>query len=395
MKPFMSRPIVVPLEAIRTDGWFERIGEGIGSFQALCDIVGARFFAFAMITGARITSLTVDRRVPDNTIVEFVVGSEEGEGEAVSDDVQRLTLSEFRMRLVSALVTEDPVGPPPLRPTDVEAVQLHIGVRYLLLAPLYGYALRELSAEDDDSQIVLLHDGVEEAYALTAFRARIRDHVREELVRVQRPQPRGAIELSRVEDAERAAANGDNLRVVELLGSWPAPLAIFLRTPEGQSLPADARSSIARGLALLGTACVSLGDVGKGEEVLRLAVQYAGDGPATPDCFFRLADALMGDRRPGEAIGALRRAANLGTPGMKVWPLLAEAFCQRGRWLAALGATIEAKAAGVPAELLQDTLDQVEVGLGSKLAPLLASLEKPAEARSSAGVLTRTPGSSA
>jgi hypothetical protein len=393
MKPFMPRPIVVPLEAIRTDGWFERIGEGIGSFQALCDIVGARFFAFAMITGARITSLTVDRRVPDNTIVEFVVGSDEGEG--VSDDVQRLTLSEFRLRLVSALVTEDPVGPPPLRPTDVEAVQLHIGVRYLLLAPLYGYALRELSAEDDDSQIVLLHDGVEEAYPLTAFRARIRDHVREELVRVQRPQPRGAIELSRVEDAERAAANGDNLRVVELLGSWPAPLAIFLRTPEGQSLPADARSSIARGLSLLGTACVSLGDVGKGEEVLRLAVQYAGDGPATPDCFFRLADALMGDRRPGEAIGALRRAANLGTPGMKVWPLLAEAFCQRGRWLAALGATIEAKAAGVPAELLQDTLDQVEVGLGSKLAPLLASLEKPAEARSSAGVLTRSPGSSA
>src|SRR5688500_6201790 len=393
MKPYMPRPIVVSLEAIRTDGWFERIGEGIGSFQALCDIVGARFFAFAMITGARITSLTVDRRVPDNTIVEFVVGSEEGDG--VSDDVPRLTLSEFRMRLVSALVTEDPVGPPPLRPTDVEAVQLHIGVRYLLLAPLYGYALRELPAADDDSQIVLLHDGVEEAYQLTAFRGRIRDHVREELVRVQRPQPRGAIELSRVEDAERAAESGDNLRVIELLGSWPAPLAIFLRTPEGQSLPADARSSIARGLSLLGTACVSLGDVGKGEEVLRLAVQYAADGPATPDCFFRLADALMGDRRPGEAIGALRRAANLGTPGMKVWPLLAEAFCQRGRWLAALGATIEAKAAGVPAELLQDTLDQVEVGLGSKLAPLLASLEKPAEARSSAGAPTRLPGSSA
>ena len=31
----------------------ERIGEGIGSFQALCDIVGEAFFAFSMITGAR------------------------------------------------------------------------------------------------------------------------------------------------------------------------------------------------------------------------------------------------------------------------------------------------------------------------------------------------------
>jgi hypothetical protein len=58
MKKTMPAPLLVSLEAIRTDGWFERIGEGIGSFQALCDIVGARFFAFAMITGARITSLT-------------------------------------------------------------------------------------------------------------------------------------------------------------------------------------------------------------------------------------------------------------------------------------------------------------------------------------------------
>ncbi len=137
---------------------------------------------------------------------------------------------------------------------------------------------------------------------------------------MSRPQSRGAIELSRVEDAERAADNGEHLKIVELLGSWPAPLAIFLRTPEGQSLPHETRATISRGLALLGSACVTLGDVGKGEEVLRLAVQYAGDGPAALDCFFRLADALMGDRRAGEAIGALRRAANLGTPGMKVWP---------------------------------------------------------------------------
>ncbi len=57
----MAPPTEIPLESIRTDGWFERIGESIGSFQALCDIIGARFFAFAMITGARITALTVDR----------------------------------------------------------------------------------------------------------------------------------------------------------------------------------------------------------------------------------------------------------------------------------------------------------------------------------------------
>ncbi|HEY6725843.1 MAG TPA: hypothetical protein VI197_17540, partial [Polyangiaceae bacterium] len=127
----MPEPRVFPLESIRTDGWFERIGEGIGSFQALCDIVGPRFFAFAMITGARITALTVDRRSPDNTMVDFVVGAV-SEAELSPADAQRLTLADFRRRLVSALVQEEPQGPLPTRATDVEAVQLHIGVRYLL-----------------------------------------------------------------------------------------------------------------------------------------------------------------------------------------------------------------------------------------------------------------------
>ena len=69
----MPAPLVVSLDSIRTDGWFERIGEGIGSFQALCEIVGERFFAFSMITGARITAVTVDRRNPDHTLVDFGV----------------------------------------------------------------------------------------------------------------------------------------------------------------------------------------------------------------------------------------------------------------------------------------------------------------------------------
>ena len=60
------------LDAVRTDGWFERIGEGIGSFQALCEIIGERFFAFSVIVGARITALTVDRRNPELSLVDFV-----------------------------------------------------------------------------------------------------------------------------------------------------------------------------------------------------------------------------------------------------------------------------------------------------------------------------------
>jgi hypothetical protein len=361
----MPAPLVVSLEAIRTDGWFERIGEGIGSFQALCDIVGTRFFAFAMITGARITSLTVDRRTPDNTLVEFAVGADEDAG--IAGEPQRLTLSEFRQRLVNALVIDEPHGIAPKRTTDLEAVQLHIGVRYLLLAPLYGYALRELRVGPDGSNIVLVHDGIEETYLLPAFRARIRTHVREELERVQRPAARSAIDLARVVEAETAAKRGDSLKVLDLLGSWPAPLAIFLRTPEGQLLNPESRATIARGLGLLGSACISLGEHGKGEEVLRLGIQYAGDGIAAPELFLRLGEAMLNDGRAGESIGPLRRAANLGSVPARVWSLLAEAFLSRGRNLAALGAVLEAQASGTPVAELESTVERLKEALGAPL----------------------------
>src|SRR6187402_1808333 len=371
----MPAPLIVSLDSIRTDGWFERIGEGIGSFQALCDIVGPRFFAFAMITGARITALTVDRRSPDNTMVDFVVGAV-SEAELSPADAQRLTLADFRRRLVSALVQEEPQGPLPTRATDIEAIQLHIGVRYLLLAPLYGYSLRELNVIDGESHIELMHDGVEETYQLAAFRARLRTHVREELDRVQRGGGRGAIDLSRVPEAEHAVARGDHVKVLELLGAWPAPLAIFLRTPEGQMLNVETRGLIARALGLLGSACIVLGEIGKGEEVLRLGVQYAGDGPQAPDIYFRLGSAMLSDGRAGEAIGPLRRAANLGAPGDKVWPLLAQALAARGRFIAAYAATLEARAAGASAEAVAQVIENVSEALGGALGKFQQQTER-------------------
>lgn len=360
----MPVPREFNLEAIRTDGWFERIGEGIGSFQALCDIIGARFFAFAMITGARITALTVDRRNPDNTLVDFAVGGPEAE--VTEADTQRLTLGDFRRRLVAALLADEPTGPPPERPTDTEALQLFIGVRFLLLAPLYGYSLKKLTEGRRGFRIDTLHDGVEEEYELEEFRARMRAHVREELERVSRARG-SAIDLARVAEAEAASKAGDHVRVLELLGTWPAPLAIFLRTPEGQMLNPEARTLIARGLGLLGSACIALDETEKGEEVLRLAVQYAGDGPAAAEIYVRLGQSMMGDQRPGEAIGPLRRAANLGADGRTVWPLLAEALIARGRYVAALAALLEGKSAGVAPGRTNGSLQKIEQKLGKSL----------------------------
>jgi hypothetical protein len=359
------------LDAVRTDGWFERIGEGIGSFQALCEIVGERFFAFSIVVGARITALTVDRRNPDQTLVDFVVGVGDVDTEL---EPQRLSLADFRRRLVGALLVEDDsAASPPVRETDVEAIQLYIGVRYLLIAPLYGYSLRKLVVQGKSTEVVLSHDGTEESFALDTFRMRIRALVREELDRVA-AGARSAIDLSKVAEAEAAALRKEWPKVIALLGAWPAPLAIFLRTPEGQMLGADARSLIAKGLGLLGSACVALGEVEQAEEVFRIGIQYAQEGIAAADLFRRLGEALLLHNRAGEAIGVLRRAAAYGGPATQVMPLLAQAFLERGRYVAALACLREAMDAGVQERDIADSLGAVELALGPALTAWKATL---------------------
>ena len=118
---------------------------------------------------------------------------------------------------------------------------------------------------------------------------------------------------------------------------------------------------------MLGSACIALEEVEKGEEVLRLAVQYAGDGTAAADIFTRLGESMLGDAGPGEAIGALRRAANLGADGAKVWPLLADALLARGYCVAALGAIMEARDAGANGDALASAQETIERKLGAPL----------------------------
>ncbi|HXN31526.1 MAG TPA: hypothetical protein VN894_06675, partial [Polyangiaceae bacterium] len=324
-----------------------------------------RFFAFSIIVGARITALTVDRRNPDLSLVDFVVGISESD-EAL--EPQRLTLADFRRRLAGALLVEDdkPV-PAPTRETEIEPIQLYIGVRYLLLAPLYGYSLQKLILGGDaPAHLVVLHDGVQETHELDAFRFRLRALVREELERVGTAS-RSAIDLSKVSEAEAAALRAEWTRVVQLLGSWPAPLAIFLRTPEGQLLTPDARGLIAKGLGLLGSACVHLGQTEQAEEVLRIGIQYAQEGAAAADLFRRLGEALLQNDRPGEAIAPLRRSLAFGGSPADVSLPLARAFLRRKKWVAAYACLRDALQAGVGERELMDELHQVEAALGLAL----------------------------
>ncbi len=223
----------ISLESIRTDGWFERIGERVGSFQALCEILGERFFAFSLITGARVTALTVDRRNPDESLVDFEVS---GADEGSEQREQRLSLQRFRHRLVSALLAEESYGPAPKRDTDIEAIQAHIGVRYLLLAPLYGFSLTELRTDSKGSRVKMRVDGDECEVEVTELRHSLRALVLDELDRVQRAQEnRNSIDLAAIPEAAAAAERKEFGKVIELLGSWAMPLTFLLRTPDGQA----------------------------------------------------------------------------------------------------------------------------------------------------------------
>ncbi len=358
------------LEPVVTDGWFESVAEEIGSFQTLCEVIGERFFAFSLVSGAKITALIVDRCEPDDTMVEFVIGDDDDE-ETSDDDVERLALSDFRRQLVSVLTAQEPTGPPPRRDTDTEGIQRFIGLRTLLLAPLFGYHLLELTLEDKDGSSGLLrvqHDGVEQGWTLGAFRSRLRSHVRDELRKVsQSSDRRNLLDFARVDDAIEAAKDGDHRRVVDLLGAWPSPLSVLLRTPEGQLLGADAKATLARGLTLLGAAWAELGQGDRGEDVLRLAVQYAGDHAVAGEVFLGLGEILQSQERDGEAIGLFRRAANLGADGKRVWPRLAQAFLARHRYVAALGSVLEARDAGVEAEELAESMTAIRDALGAPL----------------------------
>ncbi len=112
----------------------------------------------------------------------------------------------------------------------------------------------------------------------------------------------------------------------------------------------------------------------QGEEIFRLGIQYAQDGVAAADIFHRLGEALMNDRRAGEAIGPLRRALALGGDPKVLWPLLGRAYFQRGRFVAAFASVREALAAGAPESELAEDIRQLEATLGPKLTAWRAAV---------------------
>ena len=332
------------LEAARADGWLERLGEGQPAFGKLCEIIGEHFVAFSVIAGVRITAIALDARTPDRSMVDFSIGDDGAP--------QRLPLADLRRKLgeiVTTDTTPDGTGRLAASPS-IEELQARIGFRWVLLAPIYGYELRQLHVDaSGHTSFTLGRDGASVVMSLEDLKEALRSSVRIDMTRAaaSRVASPFSIDLALVPQALEAAARDDHEKVIDLIGAWPGPLSVLMRTAEGQGLATDARASLARALGALGTAHARLGRLEWGQEVLRLGIQWAQDGSAGAEMFVRLGRLALEGERPGEAIGLLRRALSLGAEPALVLPPLARAFVEQGRLLPALVLAERARALGI------------------------------------------------
>lgn len=319
---------VIDLAEVRTDGWFEQLAGEVPEFPQLCELLGQRFVAFSFIAGVRITAVAFDPQAPDSSLVEFDT--------ADGEDPERLPLGEFRERLGAALSTPD-AEPIALRedPT-LEDVRACIGRRYLLLAPVFGIHVAALHAHDGVPMVEVDLGHAREEISVQGLREILDGAVRAEVARA-RPAAPFSIDFKRIPQAEQANRRGDYDETVSLLGAWPGPLSMFLRTPQGQGLGRSERSRLVKALGLLGQAYLHKRQAEWAEDVLRLGIQFGQELDAAGPLFGWLGKARVESGRYGEAIGLLRRALALGGDKADLYFDLAKCFCERKRYVAALG----------------------------------------------------------
>ncbi|MDH5670555.1 MAG: hypothetical protein OEZ06_00290 [Myxococcales bacterium] len=328
---------IIDLADIRADGWFEQLGEDIADFEQLCQVMGRRFVAFSFIASVRISAIAYDPQAPHTSLVDFSIGD--------SEEMQRMTLADLRERLGSALLSPDESPEPLDNDPRTEEIRQYIGRRYLLLAPIFGIRLESLELGGSEPLLHLDLGHRSEVVGATGLRDLLHNAIRSEVARVRPNQP-FSIDFKKVPLAEAANDEGNYDETIALLGAWPGPLSMFLRTPQGQALGPTERSKLVRALGALGEAYVYKGQADWAEDVLRLGIQFGQELAASAPLFGILGRTRVSARRYGEAIGLLRRALALGGDEAEILPELARSFAARGRHVAAMACIDRALACG-------------------------------------------------
>ena len=346
-------PRVYDLSAAHPDGWFEEVLAQSNDFEKACEIIGRSTLGLALIAGARIISLTANPHASDLTTVEFSIGQD--------PTVRQVPLSEFREMIGQLLLTPLESWSLP-DDADVEALQAHIGGRYMLEASLFQVEPIELRHDLGLSELTLQFNELRHVLALDDFRDVLDERVRSELGLDR--QDDNAIDLAIVDQAEEANAHGNWGATVAMLNPWLSSISMLLRTGEAETLGEEVHGRLSVSLDLLGTAYANMGELDAANEVLRLGIQWAGESGKAGGLYLALGRASVASEKHGEAIGLLRRAIRLGAEERDALPLLAQSLTARDQILAAMVCNERARELGAKADELEPVGAQLQTRLG-------------------------------
>ncbi len=356
------------LDEVRSDGWLERLVGAEPSLADLARVLGLPSLALTMMSGIRVHTLILDPTSLDKSFLEFSVGDEESQ-----EAPTRMNVAEFRARIAQAVFAHpEPWPPNPVRdkqPT-VDALQAFVGVRHVLLSPLFGYRLIEVetSADPDEHSITFeVHGGPTQRYSLENFRHQLETAVFEDVERGRRGGG-FSLDLELMRSAMAAHRRGDHQAVVQMLEEFLVPLAALGRSGQARTMTPDVRGTVSESLVSLARSQDALGNQEGRLDTLRTAAQWSEEGSPAAAVYLELGRAMMQDNRAGEAIGFLRRALMLGSDEVDAYTLLADALLERGRKLAAWSALRIGERKGHAAVVTR--MVELEHTLGESLAAL-------------------------
>lgn len=381
-------PTVVDLRAVAADGWHERFLAGSPPFQQLAGIIGERFVAFSIIAGVRIAALAVDRHVREASLVDYALGED--------PRIVRQPLGEFRIHVVELLQEAEPLEwrDVSAQPSE-EELQSLIGLKAMLIAPIFGVSLRQVELRPQGLPIVaLVHSTALEPppsalpwpqsseegalrLPLDVLREWLADLVGEELETLQ-SRSRLSIDLQVLPEAEAALQRGDAETVITILQTWPALLGIMIRTQRLEDLPSVVFKRLARGLRALAEAYRLTSNQDMAEAVLRFGVQWAQAGPVADVLYRSMGELLLAQGRAEEAIGLFRRALTLGGPDGGLYFLIGQSLVASGRYVGGAGALELARAYGYPEQRVRELLDFVDEKTSGAWAAFRAKVPAPA-----------------
>jgi tetratricopeptide (TPR) repeat protein len=326
-----EKEILIDLSPHVVEDWFESMVRTIEGFEEVCDLVGYRFVAFAMIAGINMKAVNHNPEFPSESTVEFSIGSDK--------NVNEMSLEEFRKTLVLSILSPDTDSPVTLtQPVTREGITKILGVRYFLLSPLYSMKLKRLFVLDaslgfDGYMVEVEREGKLNEWTIPVFRESLRKLVAREEVREK--EPLGRFTQESISQAEKALEAGNPSNALEHLRDWILFVRNYRITGGIAQLLHEPDAHFERGLLLSGRAYRLLKRNRISEDILRFSIQLLPTARKKPIFLYELALIMIAEGRFGEAIGPLRKAQKLGIPKSLIFPLLGRAFLECGRTVAA------------------------------------------------------------